>query len=82
MAQDIGTESPNEARRVKVKLEGERPPLSIRVSGYATPVYAKAPDLFPLRKDRGYTRKGFHEKYGLELFGLSPKQLKCPDDRT
>ena len=82
MAQGTGTQSPSEARRVRVKLEGKRPPLSTRVSGYAAPVYAKAPDLFPLRKDRGYTQKEFHEKYGLELFGLSPKQLKCPDDCT
>ena len=28
MAQDTGTKSPSEARRVRVKLEGERPPLS------------------------------------------------------
>ena len=67
---------------MRVKLEGERSPLSTCVSGYAAPVYAKAPDLFPLRKDRGYTRKEFHEKYGLELFGLSPKQLRCLDDCT
>ena len=73
MVQDTCTESSSEARRVRVKLEGERPPLGTRLSGYAAPVYAKAPDLFPLRKDRGYTRKEFHKKYGLELFGLSPK---------
>ena len=42
----------------------------------------KAPDLFPLRRDRGYTRKKFHKKYGLEVFGLLPKQLQCPDDCT
>ena len=82
MAQGIGIQSPSEARRVRVKLEGKRPPLSTRVSGYAAPVYAKAPDLFPLRNDKEYTRKEFHEKYGLELFGLSPKELKCPDDCT
>ena len=76
-----GTQTPgSEARRVRVKLENERPPLSQRAGGYVAPIYASAPDLFPLRKDGGYTRKEFHDKYGLEVFGLSPKQLRCPDD--
>lgn len=82
MAEGTGTQSSSEARRVRVKLEGEKPPLGSRNTGYVAPVYAKTPNLFPLRKDRGYTRKEFHEKYGLETLRLSPKQLKCPDDCT
>ena len=80
MAHGTGTQTSSEVRRLRVKLECERPSLSQRVTCYAAPIYAKAPDLFPLRRDRGYTRKEFHEKYGLEVLGLSPKQLKCPDD--
>lgn len=64
MAEGTCTQSSSEARRKRVKLEGEKPPLGSRSTGYVAPVYAKAPDLFPLRKDRGYTRKEFHEKYG------------------
>ena len=64
--------------RVKVKAEGSYGVKKKKV-GYAAPVFAEPPSLFPFTLARGYTRKEFAEKYGLHYSGMSPKHLRESD---
>lgn len=65
-------------RRMKVKLEGS--PLGHPKQGFSAPLYAKVPDLFPRSNSKSYSRKKFHEKYGLSCAGINPKHLKQLED--
>ena len=64
---------------LKVKVEGSSGSLRKKKIGYAPPVFAEPPILFPFTLSRGYTRKEFAEKYDLNHSGMSPKQLRDTD---